>query len=377
MMAGIRAKSTLATCLALTAATASAGELVYSAFMPATHPDVAKVVGGFAAELAEHSGGAQTLSITAGGALASAASTLDAIVKGSIDAGAIVYNYSPALAPAVTLVGDMPGTIQQVSAAAATETLLLDCAECREEMKRVGFQVVMNHSTESFSLICHGREVARLDDFRGLKVRATGALARLVQSLGGTPVNITFAEVYEGLQRGQIDCTVSGVASLRGMQFWDVADTITTGLPLGTVHGYGLLTVNGDVWADLSAEDKRLWLDLAAEYLARGARQTLSDSHEALRIALSDKGMKEVAANPALRAALDAAFKAQVQAAMASAAERGVEDPQAIADAWFANVEKWSAIYEEIGGDGEWTDAQWAQYAARAKAEIYDKVPLD
>ncbi|WP_339948103.1 TRAP transporter substrate-binding protein DctP [uncultured Albimonas sp.] len=376
-MTKLFAKSAAAACLALTAAPALAGEVVYSSFLPSTHPDVEVVMGGFARDLSERSGGAQSISITAGGALASAASTLDAIVKGSVDAGGIVYNYSPSLAPAVALVGDMPGKIQQVAAAAAAETLLVDCAECREEMERVGFQVVLNQSTEPFSLICHGRSVASLDDFRGLKVRATGALARMVQNLGGTPVNITFAEVYEGLQRGQVDCTASGAASLRGMQFWDVTDTVTTDFPMGTVHGYGLLTINGELWADLSAEDKRLWLDLGAEYLARGARQTLSDSSEAMRIALADKGMEAVPADAELRAALDAAFSAQVQAAMASAAERGVKDPQAIADAWFANVEKWTAIYEEIGGDGEWTDAQWAEYAARAKAEIYDKVPLD
>ena len=308
--------------------------------------------------------------------LASATTQFEAISKGIVDAGNVTYAYTPSLAPAVTLVADMPGTIQQVSAAAVTETLMLDCPQCKEELDALGVTFVANASTEPFSLICTKKDVASLADLKGAKVRATGALARLMAAVGATPVNITFAEIYEGFQRGQIDCTAIGAATLATLQLWDVADSVTVELPLGTVTHYGLLLVNSGVWNGLSAEDKRIMLDAAPGIVADNGYVTLKSSGEAMVTATTEKSMKAVEADPELQAAVKDALAKQADDAVASARDRGVKDPEAIVAAFTSNVDKWTQIYNEIGSDGNWNDDQWATFRARLKSEIYDNVSV-
>lgn len=370
------AATTATAAFILAAGPLGAEEVVYTNFVPSTHYDIAFVMQRFADRIAEATGGVQTVSLSGGGVLASAANTLEAIGTGVVDAGNVIYNYTPSLAPALTLVGDLPGTILQVSAAAVTETYLLDCPECQEEMERIGVQVLANTSTEPFSFVCANRPIRTVDDVRGAQVRATGGLARLMGELGATPVNITFAEIYEGLQRGQLDCTAVGAASLRGIQLWDVADSITTNLPLGTVHAYGLLTVNRDLWRSFTPEQRRIWLDNSAGILADGGQVTLQDSASALQVATSEHGVAAVEADAALQAAVQAALDNQTAAAIETARGRGVRDPEAIAAAYAENVAKWTAIYQEIG-EGEWSEAQWAQFQQRLRTEIYDQVSAD
>jgi TRAP-type C4-dicarboxylate transport system substrate-binding protein len=54
-------------------------------------------------------------------------------------------------------------------------------------------------------------EIAGLEDLRGLKVRGSGRMtAKLLEALGAEGVNVDFGEVPGALQRGAIDCAVTG-----------------------------------------------------------------------------------------------------------------------------------------------------------------------
>jgi len=63
-------------------------------------------------------------------------------------------------------------------------------------------------STPSYPIICNTAEpVTSLKQLKGLKIRWPGGVnAKLTEDLGGVPVNIPGAEIYQALQTGQIDC---------------------------------------------------------------------------------------------------------------------------------------------------------------------------
>lgn len=368
----------LTTVVSMALPTAVAAEaFVYTNVSPDTHYDNTYVMKRFSDTISEGTGGAHSLAITGGGVLASGGATMDAIANGIVDMGNVVYAYSPSVAPALTFIGDLPGAKLQISAAAATATILLDCPECEQNQKDLGIKVLGENSTESYSLICTKSPVTTLAEANGIKVRGIGAIARNAKSLGMTPVNVTYPEIYEAMQRGQVDCTAIGAASFASIQLYDVAKYVTTDFPMGTTHGYSLLTLNRDVWDSFTGEQKGVWHTAARNAIVDNSIVTLRNSADALKVSEMEKGIKMVAASAELKDAYAKAMTQQTQDAINTAKERGVKTADAIAAAYGKNVEKWTAIFNDIGSDGKWDDAQWDKYAALLKSEIYDKLSVE
>jgi TRAP-type C4-dicarboxylate transport system substrate-binding protein len=85
------------------------------------------------------------------------------------------------------------------------------------------------------------KPIAKLGDVRGLKVRVYDQnLAKFVESLGGTPVPIPFAETHQSLSLGVVDCAVTGPSSANSAGWPEVS---THYLPIGVqiaLNGYGI-----------------------------------------------------------------------------------------------------------------------------------------
>ena len=96
-------------------------------------------------------------------------------------------------------------------------------------------------------------EVAGLEDMRGLKVRGSGRMtAKLLEALGAEGVNVDFGEVPGALQRGAIDCAVTGAGSGYNAGWWEVSTHLVT-LPLGGWDPV-VTAINLDRWNSLSPE---------------------------------------------------------------------------------------------------------------------------
>ncbi len=100
-------------------------------------------------------------------------------------------------------------------------------------------------------------EVSGLDDMRGLKVRGSGRMtAKLLEALGSEGVNVDFGEVPGALQRGAIDCAVTGAGSGYNAGWWEVSTHLVT-LPLGGWDPV-VTAINLDRWNSLDAEAQAL-----------------------------------------------------------------------------------------------------------------------
>lgn len=85
------------------------------------------------------------------------------------------------------------------------------------------------------------KPVAKLADVKGLKVRTYDQnLAKFIESLGGTPVPIAFAETHQSLSLGVVDCAVTGPSSANSAGWPEVS---THYLPIGmqiALNGYAV-----------------------------------------------------------------------------------------------------------------------------------------
>jgi TRAP-type C4-dicarboxylate transport system substrate-binding protein len=85
------------------------------------------------------------------------------------------------------------------------------------------------------------KPIAKLGDVKGLKVRVYDQnLAKFIESLGGTPVPIAFAETHQSLSLGVVDCAITGPSSANSAGWPEVS---THYLPIGfqiALNGYGI-----------------------------------------------------------------------------------------------------------------------------------------
>lgn len=100
-------------------------------------------------------------------------------------------------------------------------------------------------------------DVQNLDGLKGLKVRASGRMtAKLLDALGAEGVNVSFAEVPGALQKGVVDCAVTGAGSGYSAGWWEVSTNLLP-IPLGGWDSV-VTAVNSDKWNSLDAETQSL-----------------------------------------------------------------------------------------------------------------------
>lgn len=106
------------------------------------------------------------------------------------------------------------------------------------DLERFGARLVIIYPFPAQVVWCRA-PFASLADLRGRKVRTFGpALVDLMTALGAQPVSIGFPEVYSALERGVVDCAVTGTGSGASVH-WPEVSTHISNLPLSwALAGY-------------------------------------------------------------------------------------------------------------------------------------------
>jgi TRAP-type C4-dicarboxylate transport system substrate-binding protein len=109
-------------------------------------------------------------------------------------------------------------------------------------------------------------EVRKLSDLQGKKVRTSSAsVADLLTGLGAVPVTMAFAEAIPAMQRGVVDCIVTGTMSANTAKVPEVADYI---YPLTVGWAPRVRVASRQLWAKLD-EKQRNWLQKVTDYYIR------------------------------------------------------------------------------------------------------------
>lgn len=100
-------------------------------------------------------------------------------------------------------------------------------------------------------------DVSELADLKGLKIRASGRMtAKFLEALGAEGVNVSFAEVPGALQKGVVDCAVTGAGSGYSAGWWEVSTHLMP-IPLGGWDPV-VTAINLDKWNSLDAGTQAL-----------------------------------------------------------------------------------------------------------------------
>lgn len=139
-----------------------------------------------------------------------------------------------AAAPLTTVSGDVPmldgvdlaGMNPDIKQARRVADAMLPIAN--KELERLGIKLVATYPFSGQMLFCR-KPISTLADLKGLKVRTNGpSSADLVKALGGQPVSLAFGEVYTALERGTVDCGITGSGSGNSVKWPEVTTHLYT-----------------------------------------------------------------------------------------------------------------------------------------------------
>jgi TRAP-type C4-dicarboxylate transport system substrate-binding protein len=119
-------------------------------------------------------------------------------------------------------------------------------------------------------------EIGGLDDLNGKKIRASGwTTSEFVSALGATGVTMSFSEVPQSLQRGVVDCAITGSLSGYSAGWGEVAKYIYP-LPVGG-WDYVITSMSMKTWDSLSKEEQNKLQKLITEDLENPAWKVTAD----------------------------------------------------------------------------------------------------
>jgi len=116
-------------------------------------------------------------------------------------------------------------------------------------------KLLMLYPFPSQTLWCNG-EVGGIEDLKGKKIRVySTTLGDFVEGVGGTSVTVSFSEVIPALEKGVVDCAITGTMSAYTAK-WNQVATHAYTLRVGWGLAFGAM--NMDKWNSLSAEQQSL-----------------------------------------------------------------------------------------------------------------------
>jgi TRAP-type C4-dicarboxylate transport system substrate-binding protein len=141
------------------------------------------------------------------------------------------------------------------------------------------------------------KPVKTLEDMKGLKIRATGALTEVVKALGGAPVPLAMPDVYESLRREVIDGIMVDLSVLRQWRFAEVEKFVTANWQLGTGYTF-YFVMNKDKWEKLPPDAQQVFTEVGNEISRLNAAQWNESDIDALTYFKSLGGQVEMLSDP-------------------------------------------------------------------------------
>jgi len=116
-------------------------------------------------------------------------------------------------------------------------------------------KLLMLYPFPSQTLWCNG-EVNGIEDLKGKKIRVySTTLGDFVEGVGGTSVTVSFSEVIPALEKGVVDCAITGTMSAYTAK-WNQVATHAYTLRVGWGLAFGAM--NMDKWNSLSEGQQTL-----------------------------------------------------------------------------------------------------------------------
>ena len=254
-------------CAMLTISSHSSAQTInlnYSNFFPAPHAN-SILAEQWSREIEKRTNGKVKITYFPGGTLTPAAQIYDGVVKGISDIGFSCFAYTAGKFPLLEVI-DLP--LGYKSGTQATK--LINAFYTKFKPKELDETKVLILHGHGPGLLHTKTPVNKLEDVKGLKIRATGLASKIVEYLGGSPVGAPQPETYDALRTGVVDGSMSPPEALQGWKWGEIVRYTT--LSYGSGYSTGMFVVmNKAKWNALPPDVQKVFEDVSKEYTDKQA----------------------------------------------------------------------------------------------------------
>jgi TRAP-type transport system periplasmic protein len=297
-------------------------KLNYSNFFPAPHKN-SVLADEWCKEVEKRTAGKVKITYYPGNTLTPAAQTFDSVKKGIADIGYSCFAYTPGRFPMMEAV-DLPLGYKNGTQA----TKLINAFYEKFQPKELADVKVLYLHAHGPGILHTKKPVAKLEDLKGMKIRATGLAAKIVSSLGAAPVGTTMPETYDALRTGVTEGALAPAEALQGWKWGEVVNSTTQ--DFGAAYTTGMFIImNKGKWDALPADVKKAFEDVSKEWIAKQGK-LWDDIDKAGYDYIKARGNKVIALSKEEDAKWAKAVKPLLDEYVKSAAAKGVPGDQAL-----------------------------------------------
>lgn len=246
----------------------------------------------FAEEIGRRSDGQIRIRVMWAGSGGKPLEILELVGSGAVDLGAVPPAYFSNELPLMGAPNALPTIFSDNrTAMELAQSLVDEVPVVQEELKRNNVWPLYFNTLNTYAPLCT-KPVATMEDFEGLKIRSFGAYQpHLWESLGAVGVDVLPAEIYEGLQRGRIDCGFYSNDLYEASKLYEVAKYLTTA-DFGPVPSWPIW-VNYETWQSWPENVRTLFEEVAGEAAERSL-QALAEASDSALQTMKDAGVEVV-----------------------------------------------------------------------------------
>jgi TRAP-type transport system periplasmic protein len=266
-------------------AAASAGpiKLSYANFPPApTFPCVQ--MERWKVEVEKRTDGQVVIDTYPGGTLLGAKGMMDGVIAGQADIGNLCMAYQPGRF-VVTNATSLPLGIPSSKVGSLA---LLDLYRKFKPAPFANVKVLAMFTTAPTNIISKV-PVRKLDDIKGLDLRASGGAAQILGAWGANPVGMPMPATVEALQKGVVKGLFSSLESMKDFKFAEMCKYVTM---TDTVIYPFAVVMNMDSWNSLPADVQKVMNDLIQEQSEWTGNYMDDHVNEAVKWSKTEQGVE-------------------------------------------------------------------------------------
>ena len=244
-------------------ATTETIELTYSNFFPPTHLH-SILAEKFCEDINERTNGRVEITYYPGGTLTPAPQTYDGVVSGISDIGMSVLAYTMGRFPATQLI-DMAHAYPNGWVATKTAN------DFYKEFKPKEFDdvhVLYFHAHGPGVVFTTKKPVHKIEDLKGLVIRATGVGAKVMEALGAQGYGASQGEAYELMSKSTLDGSFTPREVLKGWKQAEVVKYVTGCYDVGYTANM-FVVMNKDKWDSMPADVQKIFTEVSEEWIEK------------------------------------------------------------------------------------------------------------
>lgn len=307
----------------------------------------AKAVNYIAEQIAERTGGEVVVEQNWGGALFKTNAALQSIGLGVADMGVIIGAYSASEFPELQMAGLQLKPAHPWVMMQAMYELFTTNEQLQARFDEMNIVYLSTFSLSPGLLACSGEGIRSLADVPGKKIAHTGSSTDIFKDLGGNLVSMPIYEVYQGMETGLVECSVTYAYYAVASKLNELVDTVTD-MQFSSLASLGTF-INKDTYDALTPEQQAILKQVGRDVMDFYGENLMAADVKAMTTLTTGEHAVDLVKMPeADYARVSDLFAPSIENWKADASAVGTDGDALMAEL-FTLIDKWTAVMETEG----------------------------